>query len=225
MAASRNDSTRAQAALEHLCRAYWYPLYAYVRRRGFSPEDAEDLTQAFFLSLLKRRSLANADEERGRFRSYLLGAVNYFLAGEWAKTKTQKRGGGRKILSLDLAAAERRLDLEPRHSDTPDKAFDREWARTLLDTVLDRLETEYAQENKAALFDALKQTLTGASDAQPYAVIAAQLEMSEGAIRVAVHRLRGRYRELLRAEIADTVDSPDKVNAELRHLFKAMAAG
>lgn len=223
LTAARSDTTRAQAALEHLCRTYWYPVYAYMRRRGCSPEDAQDLTQAFFLSLLKSNFLARADRSRGRFRSFLLGAVNHFLANEWAKAGAQKRGGGRKLLSLDLAAAERRFDLEPAHPDTPNKAFDREWAGTLLDTVLTRLETEYRQENKAALFDALKQTLAGASETQPYAAIAAGLRMSEGAVRVAVHRLRGRYRELLHTEIADTVESPDEVKSELRHLFRTIA--
>src|ERR1700739_716990 len=124
LTAARSDTTRAQAALENLCRTYWYPLYAYVRRRGFSPEDAQDLTQAFFLSLLKGHSLARADQSRGRFRSFLLGAANYFLANEWARVQAQKRGGGQKVLSLDLAAAESRFDLEPAHTDTPDKAFD-----------------------------------------------------------------------------------------------------
>ena len=152
-----------------------------------------------------------------------MGAANHFLASEWAKVQAQKRGGGQKVLSLDLAAAERRFDLEPSHTDTPDKAFDREWAGTLLDAVLTRLESEYHREGKAVLFEALKQTLAGTSETQPYAVIAVQLGMHEGAIRVAVHRLRGRYRELLRAEIADTVDSPDEVESELRHLFKTIA--
>jgi len=223
LTAARSDTTRAQAALEHLCQTYWYPLYAYVRRRGHSPEDAEDLTHGFFLSLLKGGSIGRADQSRGRFRSFLLGAANHFLAGEWAKVQAQKRGGGQKVLSLDLAAAERRFDLEPAHTDTPDKVYDREWARTLLDTVLNRLESEYRQEGKSALFSVLKQTLAGTSEAQPYATIAAQLDMNEGAVRVAVHRLRGRYRELLRAEIADTVASPDDVKSELRHLFKTIA--
>jgi RNA polymerase sigma-70 factor (ECF subfamily) len=223
LAAARSDTPRAQAALEHLCQTYWYPLYAFIRRRGNSSEDAKDLTQAFFLSLLKGGSIGRADQSRGRFRSFLLGAANHFLAREWAKEQAQKRGGGQQVLSLDLAAAESRFALEPAHPDTPDKAFDREWARILLDTVLTRLESEYRQEGKAGLFEALKQTLAGTSETQPHAVTAVQLKMNEGAVRVAVHRLRGRYRELLRAEIADTVASPDEVKSELRHLFKTIA--
>jgi RNA polymerase sigma-70 factor (ECF subfamily) len=225
LAAAQSDTTQARAALAKLCQTYWFPLYAYVRRRGHSPADAEDFTQAFFLSLLQSHSVARADQSRGRFRSFLLGAMNHFLADEWAKARAQKRGGGQKLLSLDLAAAEHRFDLEPANLNTPDQAFDREWAGALLDAVLTRLENEFRAENKAALFDALKQTLTGASGTQPYPAIAAQLGMNEGAVRVAVHRLRKRYRELLRAEIADTVGSPEEVKPELKHLFRVLAGG
>jgi RNA polymerase sigma-70 factor (ECF subfamily) len=225
LAASRTDTSRAQAALEHLCRTYWYPIYAHVRRRGHLPEDAKDLTQAFFLSLLQHQSIANVDQSRGRFRSFLLGAVDYFLANEWARVRAQKRGGGQTVLSLDLAAAENRFDLEPAHKDTPDKQFDREWAGALLDAVLTRLEHEYRQDAKAELFEALKPALAVSRESQPYAVLAARFKMTEGALRVAVHRLRGRYRELLRAEIADTVNSPEEVRSELKHLFQVMSGG
>jgi RNA polymerase sigma factor (sigma-70 family) len=221
LTAARTDTSRAQAALERLCQTYWYPIYAFVRRRGYLPEDAEDLTQAFFLCLLQRQSLVRVEPARGRFRSYLLGALSHFLANELAKVRAQKRGGGQKALSLDLAAAEHRFDLEPAHHDTPDRLFDREWAGSLLDAVLTRLENEY--HDKSKLFAVLKQTLAGAGASQPYASLAAQLKMSEGAVRVVVHRLRARYRELLRAEIADTVSSPDEVKSELKHLFKVMA--
>jgi len=223
LTAARSDTPRAQAALEHLCQTYWYPLYAFVRRRGYSSEDAQDLTQAFFLTLLKSGSIGRADQSRGRFRSFLLGAAIHFLASERARVQAQKRGGGRPVLSLDLAAAEGRFDLEPAHNDTPDQTFDREWASTLLDAVLTRLESEYQQAGKSQLFAVLKQTLAGTSETQPYVVLAAQLGLLEGAVRVAVHRLRGRYRELLRAAIAETVASPEEVNSELRHLFKTIA--
>lgn len=223
--AGRNDTTRARDALASLCQTYWYPLYVFVRRRGYSPPDAQDLTQAFFLGLLEQQSLAHADPRRGRFRSFLLGAMNYFLADEWKKARAQKRGGGRKILSLDLAVAEQRFDLEPADNATPDKAFDRRWATILLDVVLGRLENEYRREDKVELFDAIKQTLTGTRESQPYAALAVRLDMNEGAVRVAVHRLRQRYRELLQAEIASTVGSPEEVKEEMRHLFKVVAGG
>jgi RNA polymerase sigma factor (sigma-70 family) len=223
LTAGRADTTRAQAALTKLCQSYWYPLYAYVRRRGYSAHDAQDLTQAFFLCLLERGSFAHADQQRGRFRSFLLGAMNHFLADEWKKINREKRGGGQKILSLDLAAAEQRFDLEPADTMTPDKFFDREWATALLNEVLARLKNEY--RDKIELFDALRQTLTGSRESQPYTDLAAQLQMNEGAVRVAVHRLRKRYRELLQAEIANTVSSPAEVREELKYLFKVSADG
>jgi RNA polymerase sigma factor (sigma-70 family) len=225
LAAGRSDTTRAQLALEQLCQTYWYPLYAHVRRRGHSPHDAQDLTQAFFACLLERQSLMNVDPGRGRFRSFMLGAINHFLASEWAKSQAQKRGGGRQILSLDAAAAEERLDLEPADPLTPDQAFDKEWATALLDKVLTQLEDEFRGENKMRMFDVLKQTLTGSRAAQPYAELAAQLHMNEGAVKTAVHRLRRRYRELLQAEIANTVTSPDEVKEEMSYLCKTMAGG
>ena len=220
--AGRSDTTHAREALARLCQTYWYPLYAHVRRRGHSAHDAQDLTQAFFLCLLERQSLADADPNRGRFRSFLLGAMNHFLADEWAKRQTQKRGGGRRILSLDLAAAEERFDLEPADTAAPDRAFDRQWATALLDAVLEKLQNEYRQEDKIELFNALKQTLAGKRESQPYAQLAAQLGMNEGAVRTAVHRLRKRYRELLQAEIAHTVSSPEEVKEELNYLFQVI---
>ena len=223
--AGRSDTTRARAALESLCQTYWYPLYAYVRRRGHSPEDAKDLTQEFFARLLERQSLANADPDRGKFRSFILGAMNHFLADERAKSLTQKRGGGHEILSLDLMAAEQRFDLEPADNATPDKSFDKQWAAALLNEVLNRLEDAYRRDGKLSLFMELKQTLTGTRESQPYAVLAQRLSMNEGAIRAAVHRLRKRYRELLRDEIANTVSSQEEVNEELRYLFKVSADG
>ena len=223
MNAGRGDSTRAGPALARLCQTYWYPLYAYARRRGYRAHDAQDLTQEFFARLLDGRLLARADPGRGRFRSFLLASMNHFLANEWEKARAGKRGGGCPVLSLDLAAAEQRYDLEPVDDATPDKAFDKQWALRLLETVLTRLEQEYQREGKAALFGLLKKSLTGTRESQPYAELAASMSMSEGAIKVAVHRLRRRYRDLIREEIAQTVASPEEVDSEMRHLLVALA--
>lgn len=221
--AGHAPSAEARDALARLCGTYWYPLYAHVRRRGHAPHDAQDLTQGFFEHLLRHGIIGRADPARGRFRSFLLTALNHFLADEWQKQRAGKRGGGHPVLSLDVAAAERRLDLEPVARDAPDRAFDRRWAVALLDTVLQRLAAEFAQEGKTEFFARLKSTLLGTSAGQPYAALAAQLGMSEGAVKVAVHRLRRRYRELLQAEIAETVASAEDAGAELRHLFRALA--
>lgn len=220
--AGQSDTTHAREALEKLCRTYWYPIYACVRRRGHSPEDGQDLTQSFFLRLLEQQSLANANPELGRFRSFLLGALNHFLIDEWKKARAQRRGGGRQILSLDWAAAEQRFDMEPVSNATPDKAFDRNWATALLDEVLKQLEEEYQREGKLEMFGALKQTLTGSRESQPYAELAERLGMAEGALRVAVHRLRKRYRALLEAEIANTVSSADEVRQEMAYLLRTI---
>ncbi len=221
--AGGSDTTRARDALARLCQTYWYPLYAYVRRRGNSPHDAQDLTQAFFAHLLERQKLAAADPERGRFRSFLLGAMNHFLINEWQKARAQKRGGGSQTISLDLAAAEERFDLEPADHFSPDKIFEKQWALTLLGEVLNRLEAEYQREGKGGLFAALKQTLMGSRESQPYSELAAKLGMNENAIKVAVHRLRRRYRELIRDEIAGTLASQRDIEEEMRHLFSALA--
>lgn len=221
--AGGENTTRARAALEKLCQTYWYPLYSHVRRRGHSPEDAKDLTQAFFLRLLEQQSFANANPDLGRFRSFLLGALNHFLITEWKKSRSQRRGGGQHVFSLDWAAAERRFDLEPADPATPDKAFDKQWATALLDEVLRRLESEYRRDQKFELFRALKQTLTGPGESQPYATLARDLEMNEGALRVAVHRLRRQYRALLQEEIANTVTCPEEVKEEMAYLFRVIA--
>lgn len=223
LTAGRTDTRRARAALEKLCQTYWYPLYNYVRRRGHSPEDAQDLTQEFFAQLLKRQFLAIADPDLGRFRSFLLTAMNHFLANEWSKARAQKRGGGLPNLSLDWAAAEKRFDLEPADNSAPDKIFEKQWALTLLGEVLSRLECEYQSEGKTELFAALKQTLMGTRESQPYAELVARLGMNEGAVKVAVHRLRKRYRELIRDEIAGTLDGMQDVEDEMRHLFSVLA--
>lgn len=222
-AAMQNDTTRARDALARLCQIYWYPLYAYVRRRGHPAHDAQDLTQAFFAQLLERHSLAAAEPERGRFRSFLLTVMNHFLASEWRKGMAQKRGGGCQNFSLDWAAAEHRFDLEPATHAAPDKLFEKQWALTLLAEVLDRLEREFQSEGKTDLFAALKQTLLGLRESQPYVELAGNLGMNESAAKVAVHRLRKRYRELIRAEIANTLDHIEDVDAEMRHLFQVLA--
>jgi len=222
LAAGQNDTTQAHAALEKLCRTYWYPLYGYVRRCGHSPEDAQDLTQEFFKQLLERQSLTHADPSRGRFRSFILTAMNHFLAGEWKKARAKKRGGGCLMLSLDWVTAEERYNLEPVDNSTPVRIFEKQWTLTLLGEVLDRLELEYQNEGKTELFAALKQTLLGVRESQRYAELAARLGMSENNFKVAVHRMRKRYRELVRDEISTTLDRPDDVETEMRHLFDAL---
>lgn len=219
--AARSDTTRAGAALEKLCRTYWFPLYAYVRRRGQSPADAQDLTQAFFARLLEHNWVGAADRERGRFRTFLLTAMSRFLADEWDKVRAQKRGGGQ--LPVSLEEAETLYGLEPADTRTAEQTFERRWALALLDTVLYRLKTEYETAGRGDLFARLHGCLVGGRGSQPYAHLAGQLGMTEGAVKVAVHRLRLRYRELLRQEIAQTLAAGEDVEAELRHLFKVLA--
>jgi RNA polymerase sigma-70 factor (ECF subfamily) len=223
LAAGRADTTRARDALARLCQTYWHPLYAYVRRLGNSPHDAQDLTQEFFARLLAKNYLASADESRGRFRSFLLASFKHFLANEWEKARAQKRGGGQIPISIDPVAAETGCHFEPADPATAEKTFERRWALTLLDQVLRRLRQEYAATGREELFGQLKPTLTEASRSVRYAEIATRLGTTEGAVKVAVHRLRQQYRELLRAEIAETVASPAKVEDELRSLFAALA--
>jgi RNA polymerase sigma-70 factor (ECF subfamily) len=222
VAAGQQASPASVQALAALCETYWYPLYAYVRRRGHGPEDAQDLTQAFFTALLEKDVLRTADAARGRFRSFLLTAFKYFLAKEHARAAAQKRGGGRLVLSLDFHTAESQYHREPVSDLTPERIFERRWALSLLDQVLARLEREFADAGKQDLFNSLKVFLTAAPDAGPYSRAAAELGMSEGAIKVAVHRLRQRYRDRLRAEIAQTVANPDEVDDELRQLLVAL---
>lgn len=223
LSAGNQASPDSSRSLEALCKTYWYPLYAYVRRTGKSPQDAEDLTQAFFARLLEKEWLATADQARGRFRSFLLSSLKHFLANEWDKASAQKRGGHVRFLSLDSKAAETRFHHEPADTNAPDKQFDRRWALTLLDTVLTRLQQEYADEGKLGLFEHIKGTLGGDRASAPYARIASELDMSEGAVKVAVHRLRQRYRAILRSEIAQTVATEADVEDELRDLFAALA--
>lgn len=221
-AAGRTDAPAARAALEQLCRTYWHPIYAYIRRNGQSPEDAKDLTQAFFARLLERNTIARADRERGRFRSFLLASLKHFLAHEWEKARTLKRGGAIRFEPLQFDTAETRCAQPAAAGDTPDRAFDRQWAMALLDAVLGRLQSEYADAGKARLFEGLKDTLSGGRAEIPYRDLALRLAVSEGAVKVAAHRLRRRYRELLREEIAGTVADANDVESELRELFAAL---
>ena len=223
LAATRSETTRARAALARLCQTYWYPLYAYIRRRGYEEHDAQDLTQEFFARLLEHKWLAQADRERGRFRTFLLAAMGHFLANEWDKARTQKRGGGVEMVPLQLDSAETRYGKEPADPMTPEQCYDRRWALALLEEVLNGLRQEHAAAGTEELFDALKPCLVGDRQAQPYAALGARLGMTEGAVKVAVHRLRQRYRQLLREEIAHTVASPDEVNEEMRYLFSVLA--
>jgi RNA polymerase sigma-70 factor (ECF subfamily) len=221
--AGQSDTPRGRDALAKLCQTYWFPLYAHVRRRGHSPEDAKDLTQGFFVRLIEHQTLANADPNQGRFRSFMRGAMNHFLADERAKEQTLKRGGGHVPFSLDLAAAEERFDLEPADDASPDKIFDKQWAEALLGAVLSQLAEEFRRDGKAELFEALKLTLNGPRESQPYSALAVSLRMNEGAVKMAVHRLRKRYRALLQAEIENTVASPEQAKEEMRHLFAVLS--
>ena len=223
LAAAHSDSASTRAALEKLCVAYWYPLYAYVRRRGYSVEDAQDLTQEFFARVLERRWLADADQSRGRFRTFLLTAMERFLANEWDKARAQKRGGGQKPIPLQLDTAETRYGIEPADRRTPEQAFEYRWAVMLLEHVVDQLGAEFRSRGQEELFNTLKPCLVGDGSTQPYAELAGTLGLAEGAVKVTVHRLRQRYRELLRAEIAQTVNSAGEVEAEMRHLFNVLA--
>ena len=224
LAATRNDTTHARDALSKLCQTYWPPLYAYVRRRGCSPEDAQDLTQGFFAHLLEHKAVATVNRDKGRFRSFLLASMNHFLSDEWDKARAQKRGGG-KVISLDTQSSESWLSRQPSETLTPEKAFELRWAITLLEQVYRQLEEEHRRQGKSPLFDALRTTLAGPGNSAPYAELALQLGMNEGAVKVAVHRLRQRYRALLRETIAATVGSEGEVEEEMRDLLRIVARG
>ena len=220
--AGRRSSPDSDQALASLCRVYWYPLYAYVRRRGQSAEDAQDLTQEFFSRLLDRVFLRNADQDRGRFRAFLLTVFKRFLASEHAKQQTQKRGGALKRLSIDFDAGEDRYRCEPTDDWTPEKIYERRWAFTLLDQVLVRLRDEYVVSGKQELFKHCEAHLTNSADGPGYRETSTVLQMSEGAVRVAVHRMRQRYRALLKVAVAETVDEAEDVDTELAYLRSAI---
>lgn len=223
LAAGNRSSRQADVALEELCRTYWYPLYVYVRRQTSTREDAEDLTQAFFARFLEKNYLEGLDSEKGRFRAFLLAALKHFLANEWDRASRQKRGGGQTALSLDWQDADTRYQIDPADNLSPDKLYDRAWAVTLLEQVIGRLREESAAEGKSGLFEQLKPFLTVGKSAIPYPQAAVALAMNESAVRVAVHRLRRRYRELLRDQIGQTLSDPAQVEEEMRTLFSAFS--
>ncbi len=224
LAAGRRSSADSKQALESLCRTYWYPLYVYARRRCADAHEAQDLTQAFFVQLLEKDSLAVAAPERGRFRSFLLTCFKNFLANEWDKAAADKRGGGKKPISLDFAWGESEYSREPAQGIAPEKQYDRQWALTLLDHVLKTLRAESVSAGKGDQFDQLSAFITGDKAPVSYAEIACRLGISEGAAKVAAHRLRRRYRDLLRAEIAQTVADADEVQDEINKLFATLAS-
>ena len=220
--AARDDAarTRASKALGELCKDYWYPLYAFVRRQGLAAHEAQDLTQDFFARLLSKDWLDGVDRERGRFRSWLLAAMKHFLSNEWDKQRALKRGGGVTIISISDDEAESRYAHEPADTVSADQLYDRRWALTILEQSLTRVRAEHEAAGSAVLFDALKGALSG--DSTPHAEIAAKLHMSEGAVGVAIHRLRKRCRDALRALIAETVNTDAEVDEEMQHLMAAL---
>jgi RNA polymerase sigma-70 factor (ECF subfamily) len=222
IAAGEQDDPVSREALATLCQAYWYPVYAYVRRRIGDVDAAQDLTQTFFARLLEKQTLRAADPGRGRFRAFLLTACKRFLINEWHKGRAAKRGGEAGPLSLDFQVGESRFSLEPVETLTAERLYERQWAITLLARALDQLKEECAARGKAAHFEQLKPFLSGARCKSAWATAAAALGMSDGAVKVAAHRLRARYREILRGEIAQTVDRPEDVDEEIRNLFTVL---
>jgi len=223
LAAGQRHTPQSAGALAELCQTYWFPLYAYVRRRGHSKEDAEDSVQAFFARLLEKNFLAGVANEKGKFRAFLLASLKHFLANEWDKTQAQKRGGGAAHLSLDWQTADTKFQVAATNEPSPDKAFDREWALALLAKVIERLQKECAADGKGKLFEQLKTFLMAGGGDSAQSEVAKSLGMEEGAVRVAVHRLRKRYRQLLRDEIANTLADAAQVDEEMRALFRAFA--
>jgi RNA polymerase sigma-70 factor (ECF subfamily) len=220
--AGRESSPTSKQALAQLCESYWYPLYAFVRRQGYSSADAQDLTQGFFARLLDKRDLAQVDREKGRFRSFLLASLKHFLINEWDKVRAEKRGGGRPKLSLQFDAGESRYSLEPHHERTAEALFDHEWALTLLEQVRTCLAKEHATDDRRDQYEQLQVYLTGEPTSLSYRGAAERLGMTEAAVKVAVHRLRRRFRELLRAQIAQTVTTEAEIDDEIRALFVAL---
>lgn len=224
LAAGQRASPDSRRALATLCERYWFPLYAYVRRSGFSSHDAEEMTQEFLAQLIEKDHLRDVDRQRGKFRSFLLAALKHFLSKQRERARATKRGGGRSAISLDFRDAESRYKLEPVDDLTPERLCERRWALTLLDQVVQRLQQEFSDAGKPAVFERLKGTLTDGRDSPSYRQIAEDLAMTEGAVKVAVHRLRRRYRDLLKEEIAQTVKDSAEVDEELKDLFTAVRA-
>jgi len=223
LAAGDIDSPKAHAALARLCQTYWYPVYCCVRRHGRSPEDAQDLTQAFFAKLIEKNQISLADRERGRFRTFLLRSLENFLKSEFEKATSQKRGGGRDIISWDAHLAEDRYQAEPSTELGPEQLFERKWASTLISETMSHLRRELSVSGREELFDELEPHLWGDDTSTPYAAIAARLQMTIVAVRVTLHRLRSRYRALLRDEIAQTIGDPAELDDEMRRLFQLLA--
>jgi RNA polymerase sigma factor (sigma-70 family) len=221
VAAGGADRNESRSALSSLCENYWYPLYAYLRRRGYAPDQAQDLTQEFFTRILEGRYLDRADPEKGRFRSFILTSLKFFVADEEDRQRAQKRGGG-LLQPLEISSGEERYQREPAHDETPERIFERRWALSMLDRVVERLRNEFVQHGRPEHFDTLKVFLLGQSDA-PYTTLAREMNTSEGALKVAIHRLRKRYRDLFRQEIADTVSDPAQVEPELRYLASVLS--
>lgn len=224
LAAGGRQSPEATVALERLCRTYWYPLYAYIRRRGYSAHDAEDLAQSFFAHLLERHALHRVSPAKGKFRSFLLASLNYFLTDQYDRSSAQKRGGGQTLLSLDVQDAENRFQFEPVDVCSPDKLFERRWALTLLDGVLTRLKDEFAEAGKSTQFDRLSVYLVSNSGESSYAEAARDLQQTEHAVKKAVQRMRQRFYHLFREEVANTVATVTEVEDELRYLCHVIAS-
>jgi RNA polymerase sigma-70 factor (ECF subfamily) len=222
LAAGEQNTPQSAEALERLCRTYWYPLYAYVRRRGYSHEDAQDLTQEFFARFLEKGSFSLADPARGRFRTFLLKSLQHFLADDWKREHRAKRGGGTFEIPLDSLEAESRYAAELTDTMTPERAYEERWAATLIEHVLEQMRQDCNRAGKERLFQALEDFLWGPAPSRSYAVLAKDLGLTEVALRAAVHRLREQYRERLRAEVAHTVSEPGEVNAELRYLISVI---
>jgi RNA polymerase sigma factor (sigma-70 family) len=221
-AARGGPHAEAAAAMAELCQVYWYPLYAFVRRGGHDTHEAEDLTQEFFARLLASDCLGSVDPDKGRFRSFLLASLKHFLANEWDRGRAQKRGGGRVIVPLDGLRAEARYALEPGHNLTPERLYERQWALAVLDSALGRLREEYVAAGKAVVFDGCREFLMGGETSQTYAQVGEKLGMKEGAVKVAFHRLRRRFRTQLRDEIAQTVATPEEIDEEIHYLLRCL---
>lgn len=221
LAAADVASKHAHAALEELCRTYWFPLYAYVRRQGHNPEEAQDLTQEFFLRLIEKQSIRMADAARGKFRTFLLTSLKNFLINEWEKGRTAKRGSGQTLFPLELDNAEQRYLAEPASDLTPDRLFDKRWAVAVVERAQARLREEYVVADKLLLFEELKEQVWG-DRAEAYSTLAQRLNTSEGALRIAAHRMRDRFRTFLREEVAHTAERPEEVDSELRYLVSLL---
>jgi DNA-directed RNA polymerase specialized sigma24 family protein len=224
LAAGERGSATAEEALARLCSSYWFPVFAFVRRQGHSADEAQDLTQGFFARIIEKGDIASADRSRGRFRSFLLTACQHFLSNERDRDRAKKRGGGQRPLSIDVVTAEGRYERALAHSETPERLYERQWCLTLLAGVVDDLRAEYAAAGKEEVFDRLKDYLTVDEGAGSHADAARDLGMTPGAVKVAVHRLRRRYREALLTHVAATVESPRDVEDEIRHLLATLGA-